>query len=647
MKKTSGAMHVVTIKRRHGEREYVSTLVRRSIREGRRVRKETVANLSRLPAEAIEAVRRALAGETLVGAGEALEIERSLPHGHVAAVLGTARKLGLERLLGRERTRERDLCLAMVCQRLLRAGSKLSATRQFGLTTLGEELAVEGASEAELLSAMDWLLARQERIEAALARRYLREGGFVLYDLSCSYLEGRKCPLAALGYPRDGKKGKLQISYGLTCSPEGRPVAVEVFDGNVHDDKTLPQALERIKKRFGIERVVVCGDRGIVTEANIEALKAHGFDWITALKAPQVQALVEAGDLQLSLFDERNLAEIASERYPGERLVVCRNAHVARERARKREALLAATEKELAKVRAWVENPRGRLHGKPAGLIGERAGRVVNRFKVAKHFQLTIADGRFAYARDEDAINAEAALDGFYLLRTSVGTDDLSSQAVVRAYKLLRHAERAFRAMKSPELEIRPIYHHLEDRVRAHVFLCMLAYNVRFELEERLAPLLFTDDSPLAPADPVAPAQRSPAGKKKAASKRTKDGLPASSFRDLLDALATLCRNRVRLRGSRPASTTSPRPATSKDAPSNCSSSTPTECRQNHAAPTRPIPLHKRDRVPQGRKLPVRRPPGSWAGGLGGRPSSPSRRGPAPRRRSRRARPPRDGRRRS
>ena len=543
-------MHVVTIRRRHGEREYASTLVRRSIREGKRVRKETVANLSRLPAEAIEAVRRALAGETLVRAEDAFAIERSLPHGHVAAVLGTARRLGLERMIARGRSRERDLTLALVCQRLLRAGSKLSATRQFGLSTLGEELAVEGAGEAELLAAMDWLLARQERVEAALARRYLSEGGFLLYDLSASYLEGRKCPLAALGYPRDGKKGKLQIQYGLTCSPEGRPVAVEVFDGKIHDDKTLPSALERIRRRFGIERVVVCGDRGMVTEANIETLRAHGFDWITALRAPQVQALVETGELQLSLFDERNLAEIASERYPGERLVVCRNPHVARERARKREALLTATEKELATVRSSVDNPRGHLHDKPAGLIGERAGRVVNRYKVAKHFQLTIEDGRFAYERKEEAIVEEAALDGFYVLRTSVAGDDLTPQAVVRAYKLLAHAEQAFRAMKSPELEIRPLHHRLEDRVRAHVFICMLAYAVRFELEQRLAPLLFKDNSPLAPADPVAPAQRSPAGKKKAASKQTEDGLPVSSFRDLLDALATLCRNQVRLRDS-------------------------------------------------------------------------------------------------
>ena len=542
-------MHVATTRRHYKGKVYETTLLRRSYREGGKVKHETLGNLSHLPGHVIELVKRGLAGETLVAAEEALRVECSLPHGHVAAVLGTARRLGLERMLARGPSRERDLCLAMVCQRLLRPGSKLSATRQFALTTLGAELAVADAGEAELLAAMDWLLARQARIESALARRYLSEGGFVLYDLSSSYLEGRKCPLAALGYSRDGRKGKLQIGYGLTCSPQGRPIAVEVFDAALHDDKTLPPALERIKRRFGIERVVVCGDRGMVTEANIATLKQHGFDWITALRAPQVRALVESGELQLSLFDETNLAEIAADAYPGERLVVCRNPQVAHERARKREALLTATEQQLTQVKASVDNPRGRLHDKPAGLIGERAGRVVNRFKVAKHFQLTIADGRFDYQRKQEQITAEAALDGFYVLRTSVG-DGLSPQAVVRAYKQLAHAERAFRAIKSPELEIRPIHHRLEDRVRAHVFLCMLAYAIRFELEQRLAPLLFKDDAPLAPADPVAPAQRSAAAKRKAANKQTEDGLPVSSFRDLLDTLATLCRNRIRPHGS-------------------------------------------------------------------------------------------------
>src|SRR6266571_928515 len=499
MPRRTGAVHVATTRRHYKGKVYETTLLRRSYREGGKVKHETLGNLSHLPGHVIELVKRGLAGETLVAAEEALRVECSLPHGHVAAVLGTARRLGLERMLARERSRERDLCLALVCQRLLRPGAKLSATRQFALTTLGEELAVAEAGEAELLAAMDWLLARQARIESALARRYLSEGGFVLYDLSSSYLEGRKCPLAALGYSRDGKKGKLQIGYGLTCSPQGRPVAVEVFDGALHDDKTLPPALERIKRRFRIERVVVCGDRGMITDANIATLKQHGFDWITALRAPQLQALVESGALQLSLFDETNLAEIAADAYPGEPLVVCRNPQVAHERARKREALLTATEQQLTQVKASVDNPRGRLHDKPAGLIGERAGRVCNRYKVAKHFQLEIADGRFAYARDEQAIGEEAAVDGFDVLRTSVAADALTPQAVVRAYKQLAHAERAFRAMKSPEHAISPLHHHLEDRVRAHVFLCMLAYTIRFELEQRLAPLLFKDDSPLAP----------------------------------------------------------------------------------------------------------------------------------------------------
>jgi len=550
MARRGGAVHVATVRTRYKDRVYVSHLLRRSYREGGKVKHETLGNLSHLPEGVIELVRRALAGEELVPAGEAFAIERSLPHGHVAAVLGTLRALGLERLLGRQRSRERDLCVALVCQRLLRPGSKLAATRQFALTTLGEELSVEGASEAELLSAMDWLIARQERIERALARRHLSPGGLVLYDLSSSYLEGRCCPLAELGYSRDGRRGKLQINYGLTCSPEGRPLAIEVVRGGLHDDATLPSAVERLQQRFGIERVVFVGDRGMITQAGIETLTEHGFGWITALKAKQVQRLAREGALQLSLFDERSLAEISSDAFPGERLVVCRNPHVAHERARKREDLLRATERELAKVVRSVDGPRGRLHGARAGAIGERVGRVCNRYKVAKHFTLRIEDGHFEYGRREEAIAAEAALDGIYVLRTSVAAAELAAPAVVRAYKQLAKAERAFRAMKAPELEIRPVHHHLEQRVRAHVFLCMLAYYVQFELEQRLAPLLFADEAPLAPADPVAPAQRSQAAKAKAQSKRTAEGFPAHSFPDLLTALSTLTRNRVRLRGA-------------------------------------------------------------------------------------------------
>jgi len=550
MARRGGAVHVAKVETRYKDRVYVSHLLRRSYREGGQVKHETLGNLSHLPERVIELVRRALAGEELVPASEAFQIERSLPHGHVAAVLGTLRRLKLEPLLGRERSRERDLCVALVCQRLLRPGSKLAATRQFPLSTLGEELQVEGAGEAELLAAMDWLLERKERIERSLARRHLEPGGLVLYDLSSSYLEGSKCPLAALGYSRDGRRGKLQITYGLTCSPEGRPVASEVFGGATHDDETLPEAVARLRRRFGIERVVFVGDRGMVTQAGIETLTQHGFGWITALRAKQVQRLAREGSLQLSLFDERDLAEIASEAFPGERLVVCRNPHVAAERARKREDLLQATERLLADVKRSVEGPRGRLRGAPAGLIGERAGRVVNRYKVAKHFALVIEDGRFEYARKRAEIDTEAALDGIYVLRTSLDADELAAPAVVRAYKQLAKAERAFRAMKAPELEIRPVHHRLEARVRAHVFLCTLAYYVQFDLEQRLAPLLFVDDAPLAPADPVAPARRSKSAKDKAASKRTADGLAVHSLPDLLAALSTLTRNRVRLHGS-------------------------------------------------------------------------------------------------
>jgi hypothetical protein len=509
------------------------------------VRHENLGNLSHLPEAAIEAVRRVLAGETLVRAEDRFQVERSLPHGHVAAVVGTLRSLDLERLISREPSRERDLAVALVCQRLLAPGSKLSATRRLSQTTLAEELALGEVGEAELLATMDWLLLRQERIERALARRHLKPGGFVLYDLSSSYFEGRSCPLAALGHSRDGKKGTLQITYGLICSPEGRPVAVEVFPGNTQDQQTLAHAVASVTARFGIERVIFVGDRGMITQAHAQTLKERGVGFISALKAPQVKALAATGELQLSLFDETNLAEISSRAFPGERLIVCRNPAVAAERRRKREDLLRATEAELDKVRAMVENPRGRLRHADAGTIGERVGRVSNRYRMAKHFELRIGDGAFSFARKKDEIEREAALDGLYVLRTTCGREELGTRAVVRAYKQLKMAERAFRTMKSSELEIRPIYHHLEERVRAHVFLCMLAYYVAFELKERLAPLLFTDDTPVAPTDPVALAERSPAGRAKAGSKLTADGFCAHTFTDLLAELGTLCRNQV------------------------------------------------------------------------------------------------------
>jgi len=547
MSRRGGAVHVATIKTKgKGGRVYTSHLLRRSFREGGKVRHENLGNLSHLPEAAIDAVRRVLGGETLVGAGERFHIQRSLPHGHVAAVLGVLRDLDLARLLDRRPSRQRDLVVAMVCQRLIGPGSKLSATRRFAQTTLSDELALGTVKEAELLNAMDWLSERQERIERALARRHLAPGGFVLYDLSSSYMEGRCCPLAKLGYSRDQKPGKPQITYGLICSPQGRPVAVQVHDGNTQDQQTLPAAVDAVTERFGIERVILVGDRGMITSAHADTLKQQGIDFISALKAPQIRGLVDTGALQLSLFDETNLAEITSERFHDERLIVCRNPAVAAERARKRQELLAATEQELDKVVAMVTGPRGSLRTADAGRIGQRVGKVANRHKMAKHFDLDISDGHFSYQRRSAQIEAEAALDGLYVLRTTLSADELGAAAVVRAYKQLKLAERAFRTMKDT-LEIRPIYHHLEERVRAHVFLCMLAYYVAFELRQRLTPLLFDDETPLAPTDPIAPAQRSPAAKAKAASATTTDGHPAHTLEDLLADLATLCRNHIRL----------------------------------------------------------------------------------------------------
>jgi Transposase DDE domain len=539
-------MHVVTSKRRHRGREYETTLVRRSYRDGDRVRKQTLANLSHLPPEAVDAVRRVLRGETLVAAGEALKVERSLGHGHVAAVLGVLRALDLERLLSRERCRERDLCVAMICQRLLAPGSKLSATRRFGQSTLADELELGTVSERELLAAMDWLLERQDGIERALARRHLGEDGYVLYDLSSSYLEGRCCPLAQIGYSRDGKRGSLQINYGLICAPDGRPVAIEVHPGNSGDPATVPAAAAAVAERFGIDRAVLVGDRGMLTDTQIGRLRERQIGFISALRAPQIAKLHAGPEFPLSLFDEYALAEISAPEFPGERLIVCRNPAVAAERARKRADLLAATERELDKITASTSNPRGRLHGASAALIGRRAGAVVNKYKMAKHFELEIADGRFAYQRKTTQIDDEALLDGLYVIRTDQPARDLTAPAAVRCYKQLKVAERAFRQLKGPELEIRPIYHHLEDRVRAHAFLCMLAYHVQFELTQRLAPLLYTDDTPTAASNPVAPAHPSPAAAAKTSSHHSRDGHRLHTLADLLADLGTLTRNLVR-----------------------------------------------------------------------------------------------------
>ena len=541
-------MHVSTTTRRSGDREYTATLLRRSYRQDGKVKKETLANLSHLPPEAIDAIRRVLAGETLVNAEDAFEIERSLPAGHVNAALAMASRLELRKVLDRAACRERDLCLAMILGRVICPGSKLGTVRTLGQSTLASELGVDGADEDELYLAMDWLLERQDRIEDRLAARHLRDGEMVLYDVSSSYFEGRSCPLARLGYSRDGKGGLPQIIYGLLCDNDGRPVAVEVFSGELHDDKTLPSQIAKCKDRFGLSRIVVVADRGMVTKANIEILaEADGVDWITALKAPTIKKLARTGVFQPSLFDEQNLGEITGvEEFPGERLIVCRNPLVGAQRVRKREELLAATETDLAQIAHRVEH--GTLLG--ADQIGLAVGPALKRFRMRKHFQIEITDTTFTYTRDTAGIAAEAALDGFYILRTSLTENDLPAGDVVRAYKNLEQAERAFGSIKGPDLQIRPIHHRLADRVRAHVLICMLAYYLTWHLKAAWKPLLFTDEHRQSSPDPVAKAVRSPAAQQKAQTKRTSTGQPAHSYRTLLAELATQTRNTTRLHGA-------------------------------------------------------------------------------------------------
>jgi hypothetical protein len=525
---------------------YEAHLLRRTYREGGKVRNETLANLSRLPRETIALVRRSLRGEQFLSAADGFELERSLPHGHVAAVLAMARRLELARLLDRARSKERDRVLAMICQRLLAPGSKLACVRQLAQSTLAEELGVQGSDADDLYAALDWLGARQSRIEERLARRHLAGGELVLYDVSSSYFEGRTCPLAARGYSRDRRRGSLQIVYGLLCDREGRPVAVEVFEGSLHDDKTVPAQLEKLRERFGLTKLVLCLDRGMVTEANLEALRAEGIAWITALKAPQVKRLARTQVLQPSLFDQLNLAELASDDFPGERLVVCRNPLVADDRRRRREELLAATARELAPIRTRVQ--AGTLHGKAA--IGLAVGAVANKYKVRKHFLFEIDDDRFDYRQNQQRIAEEAALDGIYVLRTNAPAAELASAEVVRSYKQLAEVERAFRTLKSIDLEIRPINHRHAQRVRAHVFLCMLAYYLEWHLRRAWAELTFEDEQPPLPADPVAKAERSPEAKRKARQKRTAAGEPCHSFRTLLSELALIARTNNRITGT-------------------------------------------------------------------------------------------------
>jgi len=541
-------MHVSTTTRRSGDREYTATLLRRSYREDGKVKKETLANLSHLPVEAIDAIRRVLAGEALVGVQDAFEIERSLPAGHVNAALAMAGRLELPGLLDRTPSRQRDLCLALILGRVICPASKLSTVRMLGQSTLASELRVEGADEDDLYGAMDWLIGRQARIEDRLAGRHLSDGEMVLYDVSSSYFEGRACPLGKLGYSRDGKLGLPQIIYGLLCDNEGRPVAVEVFTGETHDDKTLPSQVTKIKDRFGLSRVIVVADRGMVTKANIEILaQAGGIDWITALKAPTIKKLVRTGVFQPSLFDEQNLGEITEPgEFPGERLIVCRNPLVGAQRARKREELLTATEQDLAAIKARVD--RGLLLG--AAQIGLAVGPALKAHRMRKHFQIAITDMEFTYTRDTAGIAEETALDGFYILRTSLTDTALPAGDVVRAYKNLEQAETAFGSIKGPDLQIRPIHHHLENRVRAHVLICMLAYYLTWHLKAAWKPLLFTDENRPQSPDPVAKAVRSTSAQQKAQSKRTSTGQPAHSYRTLLAELATQTRNTIHLHGA-------------------------------------------------------------------------------------------------
>jgi hypothetical protein len=532
-----------------------AVLLRESFRVGDAVKSRTLANLSHWPDAKIEALRAVLKDELLRPAAGGFAILRSPPHGHVAAVLGTARKLGLDRLLPQRPARLMKLLLAMIVGRVIAPAAKLSTARQLSAASaahsLGEVLDLGAVDADELYGALDLLGAAQPRIEAALAGRHLRDGCLVLYDLTSSYLEGRKCELARHGYSRDHRRDKLQIEFGLLCAADGCPVAVEVFEGNVGDPSTLAPQVAKLKQRFKLDRVVVVGDRGMITAARLAAdLKPAGLDWVTALRAPQIQALAtEDGPLQLSLFDQRDMAEItAPQDFPGERLVVCRNPDLAQERARKRLDLLAATESDLARIQAAVRRSKKPLKGQAA--IALKVGAVLGRRKMAKHFCFTITDRSFDFERDADAVAREAALDGIYVLRTSVPATHLEAGAVVLAYKSLAQVERAFRSIKTVDLEVRPIHHRRAGRVRAHVFLCMLAYHVIWHMRRALAPMLFDDhDRPAAAAarpSPVAAAKVSPAARQKAGDKHTDDGTPVHSFRSLLGDLATLARNTVR-----------------------------------------------------------------------------------------------------
>jgi transposase len=545
-------MYVATVPNRNSP---PAILLRESFRLGGKVRNRTLSNLSHWPPAQLDALRSVLKGATSIGPPlpQAFDIVRSRPHGHVAAVLGTLRRLHLDRLIDTQASRELDLVVALIAARVLEPASKLATSRALHpdtlSSTLGELLHLDSPSEDELYQAMDWLLPRQARIEQALAKRHLAEGALVLYDLTSTYFEGRHCPLAKLGHARDDKKGKLQVVFGLMTDAEGCPIAVEVYAGNTSDPKTVSDQVTKLRQRFGLQRVILVGDRGMITSARIreDLQPAPGIEWITALRAPAIKKLASAGVLQLSLFDSRDLAEITHPDFPGERLIACYNPLLAEERARKRPELLAATEKELDKIAGATRRPKRPLRGKQN--IGLRVGKVLNHYKMGKHFQIHIEEDSFSYQRKQTNIEKEESLDGIYVIRTNVPAEVFSSEQTVRNYKSLSGVERAFRSLKTVDLHVRPIHHRQPDRVRAHIFLCMLAYHVEWHMRQDLAPLLFDDDDRAAAAQlrtsVVAPAQRSTAAQQKAHSRRTPDDLPVHSFQTLLHDLATIVSNRV------------------------------------------------------------------------------------------------------
>jgi len=529
-------------------RTYHTHLLRRSYREAGKVKKETLANLSALPDTAIAALKASLSGSVLVDAGDMFEIERSLPHGHVAAAHVMASRLGLKNLLGPD-CPERDLAYGLIIARAVAPASKLATIRWWADTTLGADLGIDAATTDEVYGAMDWLLSRQDAIENRLAARHLEAGGLALFDLSSAWLEGHSCPLGAFGHSRDGKKNREQIEFGMVTSRAGIPVAVRVFAGNTSDSVAFGEIIPVVRNKFGLDEVILVGDRGSVTKVRIRQLKAlPGADWITALRAPQVAALArDDGPLQMSLFDTQNFAEIIDARYPGERLICCRNPALAAQRAAKRESLLAATETELEKIAAQVA--AGRVKG--ADKIGIKVGKVINKRKVGKHFITDIADGGLSWRRDEEKITAEAELDGIYVIRTSAAEEKLGAAETVGAYKELGNLERDFWSMKTEDIDLRPIYHYLENRVRGHVFLCMLATYLTWHLRQALAPLTFTDNQKPAREDPVIPARRSATATAKDTAKITPDKLPVRGYQELVAHLATLTRNTISFAGKR------------------------------------------------------------------------------------------------